>query len=180
STMSEAASKLQRHPMLYKATGDIVISATDKSILHRFCVHTVVLAKHSPVFADMLTLPMHEVDMQKYDRIPMIYLPENAKDVASLLEVLYTPSSPLFKRSDWAFAKEVYGLMSTVTKYQFDSICTAIVHYLKSEWPTTLAEFVRFKMDIYHDHAFAGPFTSAVWRFPEPASAIRLAMDFNV
>lgn len=90
--MSEAAQEMQRHPTLYKATGDIVVSATSGGSTHLFRVHTVILAEHSPVFAGMLALPKGpNVGMQTYDGVPAVHLPDDAEDVASLFKLLYSP-----------------------------------------------------------------------------------------
>ena len=87
----EENEQLQRHPTLYKATGDLVISAAHENVTHLFRVHTVILAEHSPVFAGMLTLPMAANGVETYDGVPSVHLPDNVKDVTALLEVLYTP-----------------------------------------------------------------------------------------
>ena len=99
------------------------------------------------------------------------------------VEVLMLPgSSPLFKRADPAFAADVYGLMSIATKYEVDSICKAIVHHLKAEWPKTLEELVQLKREVRHAYfgEKAVPFPGPERALPEPASAIRLATDFDI
>ena len=81
-----------RHPTLYKASGDLVISAADGAAAHLFRVHALILAEHSPIFAGMLSLPTGaQADVDTYDGVPVVHLPDNAKDVASMLEVIYTP-----------------------------------------------------------------------------------------
>ena len=89
--MEPTGSGPQRHPTLYKETGDLVVSATYEDETHLFRVHTVVLAEHSPVFAGMFTLPPVEDGAQMYDGAPFVHLPDNAKDVASLLKSMYRP-----------------------------------------------------------------------------------------
>ncbi|GJE95933.1 hypothetical protein PsYK624_121250 [Phanerochaete sordida] len=178
--MSEAAQEMQRHPTLYKATGDIVVSATSEDLTHLFRVHTVILAEHSPVFAGMLTLPKGpDVDMQTYDGVPVVHLPDDAKDVESLLVLLYSPGTPVFK-DEWSFAADAYGLMSIATKYQVDSICAAVTKHLRGQWPSTLDAFLQ-KRGTTRQSLSSGPFYHGIpQQTPDPASAIRLATDFNI
>ncbi|GJE95931.1 hypothetical protein PsYK624_121230 [Phanerochaete sordida] len=167
-----------RHPTLYKASGDLVVSAADGSATHLFRVHALILAEQSPVFAGMLSLPTTGgADMQTYDGAPIVHLPDNAKDVTALLEAIYTPGYPILKNAR-TFASDVYGLMSIATKYEVDSICVAISARLKEQWPATRTDFMLARED---RHRYAvGPFFCGGPRSPEPASAIRLATDFNI
>ncbi|GJE95930.1 hypothetical protein PsYK624_121220 [Phanerochaete sordida] len=167
-----------RHPTLYKASGDLAISAVDGDVTHLYRVHALILAEHSPVFAGMLTLPAAaDASVQTYDGAPVVHLPDNAKEVKTLLEVLYTPVHPIFKK-ERTFARDVYGLMSIATKYQIDSICAAVSTRLKEQWPFTKVEFIRTREDSHR--SWVGPIHGVGRRIPEPASAIRLATDFNI
>lgn len=91
-------------------------------------------------------------------------------------------SAPQFKRSDPNFAADVYGLMTIATKYLVDTICSAVVRHLKEEWPQTLGELIRQKDDIQIKSASWERYVdSNKYRtFPEPASAIQLAADFDI
>lgn len=89
--MDENREGPQRHPTLYMPTGDFVISAKSDDAAQLFRVHSAILALHSPVFAGMFALPVQQENMEKYDGAPLVHLPDKAKDVESLLEVLYSP-----------------------------------------------------------------------------------------
>lgn len=86
------------------------------------------------------------------------------------------------------FAASVYGLMKIATKYQVDSVCQAIQNHLESEWPTTLSDWLIFRMNIRiqtegaHNIPFRVPGTRLALRTlqPEPASSIRLAIDYGI
>lgn len=71
--------------------------------------------------------------------------------------------------------------MKIATKYQVDSICKAIRNRLESEWPRTLEELVRFQNDmtLAKDKFISHP-RAVHTSFPEPASAIRLATEFEI
>ena len=88
--LDEPCLLLHRHVTLYKATGDLVIARdSEETVLYR--VHSAILAEHSPVFADIFTLPVAYEGVEKYDGVSLVHLLDNAKDVSALLEVLYTP-----------------------------------------------------------------------------------------
>lgn len=87
--------KVQRHPTIYFADGDIVLCATAKGsdVLHMFRVDKIYLTRNSPVFREMLSLSSpggstHGTG-EIYDGSPLIRLPDDANDLASLLGLLY-------------------------------------------------------------------------------------------
>lgn len=71
------------------------------------------------------------------------------------------------------------GLMSIDRKYEVDSVCEAIAHRLKEEWPTTFRDFAQSMRDA-HQPVDSPSNSSPARSFPEPASAMRLAADFNI
>ena len=50
-----------------------------------------MLAHHSPIFSDMLTLPNPSV-VDAYEGVPTVDMPDKAEDVEDLLKVLYDPT----------------------------------------------------------------------------------------
>lgn len=71
--------------------------------------------------------------------------------------------------------------MKIATKYQVDSVTKAITHHIEQQWPRSLRDLLRMKGAIgalRRGPQVAGP--SSLVQFPEPASAIRLATDFNI
>lgn len=93
--------EVSRHPSLYFSDGDIVLSAkivpNDSSPttenLQMFRVHSFLLKHHSPLFADMFSLPPPTtlLPSDAYDGVPLVTLYDSASDLASLLDVLYNP-----------------------------------------------------------------------------------------
>lgn len=72
-------------------------------------------------------------------------------------------------------------------KYQVDSVCEAVTCHLKRQWPQTAIELVRSLSDRALVRNARGDSEQSKhdyrpeWRsFPEPASTIRLATDFDI
>lgn len=80
------------HPTLYFAGGDIVVSATDakEKMDHYFRVDKIMLARHSPVFKDMLQLgDGSAASNEHYDGVPLVHLTDDVRALAGLLGTLY-------------------------------------------------------------------------------------------
>ncbi|TFY73546.1 hypothetical protein EWM64_g10468 [Hericium alpestre] len=102
-------------------------------------------------------------------------MPDPAEDLQKLLEALYCkpPHTP-------SVARPVLALS---TKYEITHLRQLIIERLEADWPQTLD-----KWDELED-AIASRREAYKWRphtpcvddlFPEPASAMRLACDFNI
>lgn len=74
--------------------GNIVIAAVEtsetKTVTHAFRVHQSLLSKHSTVFRDMFTLPQ-SLDVEQYEGVPVVKLPDRYRDVKGLLRMFYDP-----------------------------------------------------------------------------------------
>jgi predicted transcriptional regulator len=82
-----------RHGSLYLADGNLVVAASSGGgTMMLFRVHQSMLALQSPVFAGMFTLPPPDANQDVYDGAPFVHMPDDAKDIESLLKVLYNPS----------------------------------------------------------------------------------------
>lgn len=90
---SSGLSTGQHHTRLYFPDGDVVLSAGDagskNAIILR--VHRFMLSHHSPVFKDMFAFPAGPNINETYDGVPVVQMPDNPNDLASLIEVLYYP-----------------------------------------------------------------------------------------
>lgn len=85
------------HPDLYFNDGNIVLlsSFTDQ-IPVLFRVHKSVLAKQSPVFFDMFTLPENEPGSSlgmdaSYQGAPFVSMPDDKDDLECFLKAIYQP-----------------------------------------------------------------------------------------
>ena len=84
--------QVEKHPSLYHADGDIILSAKGPELHQLFRVHKVFLAHYSDVFKDMFQLGAEVPADETYDGVPMVTMPDNAEDLTTLLEVLYKPA----------------------------------------------------------------------------------------
>lgn len=84
---------------------------------------------------------------------------------------------PLFRRSEPDFSSAAFRMMALGGKYQVDSIRKAVLAYMEDQWPKTAFEFSNL---ISARGRWNGPriqLAHVCEAFPEPASAIRLAID---
>lgn len=98
---------------------------------------------------------------------------------------IYMPSSLETKRYDPDLPINLRGILSLAGKYQIDSIRSLIVKHLEADWPTDLLGWYKLKAELKSQHDFRhgcddGNGIPAERHFPEPASAIRLAIDFDI
>jgi hypothetical protein len=85
SPRSSDSSKWVRHPKLYIQDGNVVLLCENTL----FRVYGGVLAMNSQVFKDMFSLEgIQPTDAETYDGCPCIRLPDQAKDIERLLNVL--------------------------------------------------------------------------------------------
>ena len=79
-----------RHSTLYLADGDVVLAAPrSATVTVLFRVDKVYLARNSPVFRSMFTLPSDPGINEMYDGVPRVQLVDDADDLARLLAALY-------------------------------------------------------------------------------------------
>lgn len=91
------------------------------------------------------------------------------------------------RRHDPDLPLEVRGILSLANKYQVELLRERIVGYLESEWPTSALEWVRQRETERSLQDATSSFFNNLSQpdeagdyFLEPASAIRLAHDFNI
>ena len=80
----------------------------------------------------------------------------------------------------------IRGILKLASKYEVDSLRSQIVQHLEEDWPTTPLAWLRLCND---ERLYMEDYTRYVTlkegeyiedKFPEPASAIRLARDFDI
>ncbi|KAI0931488.1 hypothetical protein AcW1_001120 [Taiwanofungus camphoratus] len=184
----------QHHPELYYEDGNVVLSAIAQDGRRQFFrVHQSILCRHSPVFAQMFDIPPLRTSGSKdaiaetYEDVVHIQMPDNAEDLASFLGVLYDPLGTAYKRFNPNTPVLVEGTLKLAMKYECDALRSRIVENLEADWPQTLAQWdARHAESILarseHTQQFTGKVNGLYLddRLPEPASAIRIASDYNV
>ncbi|KIP05782.1 hypothetical protein PHLGIDRAFT_44007, partial [Phlebiopsis gigantea 11061_1 CR5-6] len=177
--------RIQRHPTLYFAHGDLVLSADKGTTRVMFCVNKSTLAHYSPVFADMFGLPSKQDVNETYEGVPVVHLHDEYEDLETFLSALYSFGLST-KRLDPDTPLLVRGVLKLASKYQVDAVRSRIVQCLEEDWPTTPLAWLRLCHDekLYNDgftrYHTLGSGEYAEDKFPEPASAIRLARDFDI
>ncbi|KAL0952535.1 hypothetical protein HGRIS_006794 [Hohenbuehelia grisea] len=165
----------RRHPDLYFEDGNLVLSAMDEEtaldhntehqIVTFFRVHRSILAKHSPVFRDMLAFPTPQ-DVERYDGVPHVRLYDSCDDLTGFLTAFYEPLYIPPEHYDGAFSKKMLGPLKLATKYQVDSLRARIISQVRKDWPSTLKAWDK-RFSPMHDER--GP------SHPDPLHSINLA-----
>jgi hypothetical protein len=82
---------LERHPTLYFPDGDVALCAAKScGVLQAFRVDRVYLIRNSPVLREMLSPLSVNTMTELFDGVPMLRLADDAEELASLLELLYS------------------------------------------------------------------------------------------
>ncbi|KAJ6628887.1 hypothetical protein B0H10DRAFT_1777682 [Mycena sp. CBHHK59/15] len=178
------------HPSLYLSDGNLVIAApisSEAGGTMLFRVHQSILSLQSPVFTSMFTLPHPEATRDMYDGAPFVRMPDDAKDIESLLKVLYNPSELPYKRLDPLTPINVRGILAMATKYEMEPLRDRIVAQIEADWPHSLFEWDRLEREIesitkdhnsYDDYMVDDLYLDE--KLPEPGAAIRLAIDWSI
>ncbi|KAI0695654.1 hypothetical protein BC835DRAFT_1273080 [Cytidiella melzeri] len=183
------------HPTLYFEDGNVVLSGSCQATGGRqyFRVHQSVLCRHSSILADLFGIPplmdegpphaMKEV----YEGALHISMPDSAEDLESLLNVLYDPLGTAYKRFCPHTPVLVHGALKLSIKYECEALRSRLVESIEADWPQTLAQWDSRRAETIiarseHSLRSHGKINGLYLddRLPEPASAIRLASDFDI
>ncbi|KAJ7680626.1 hypothetical protein DFH06DRAFT_424841 [Mycena polygramma] len=176
-----------RDPNFYFEDGNIVLSAKDpEDCVVYFRLHRSIVSKHSPVFADMFTLPP-PASAEQYDGVPLVEMAgDSAETLRSLIALLYDPQCITTILNGEDFATRMYEPVVLARKYQIDWIRKMVASHLKNQWTLTLVGWDRVANSEVSD-ALASE--DGYWkpddslklpRLPEPVTAIRLARECDV
>ncbi|KAJ6556149.1 hypothetical protein B0H19DRAFT_1262248 [Mycena capillaripes] len=98
-----------------------------------------ILAAHSEIFRDMLTLPA-PTSPDMMDGCPLVDLPDNAKDVEYFLRAIfyYDFFNPYPARTTFSI---IWGVLQLSHKYGVEGLRKRALLHLSSGHPTTLADY---------------------------------------
>ncbi|KAF5340565.1 hypothetical protein D9611_007302 [Ephemerocybe angulata] len=117
--------------------GNIVLQAQNV----QFKVHKSVLAKHSPVFADMLEMP-HANDEPTVDGCPVVELHDSAQDIKHMVLTLYGDKA--YVNVEGGLSMEVVAAMIRMgRKYDIEHVKEGGLSRLKRVFPQQLADWDR-------------------------------------
>ncbi|KAI0789981.1 hypothetical protein C8Q75DRAFT_806630 [Abortiporus biennis] len=120
--------------------GNIVLIAGKTS----FRVHRSLLARHSPVLSDILSIPRAsdpsstQVDSEGCS---VIQLSDSSDDIRCLLSILYDFGDKCFDRDVVLPFATVSSMLTIGMKYQIDRIAGEAIRRLKICFPTKLEDF---------------------------------------
>ncbi|KAJ7167222.1 hypothetical protein C8R43DRAFT_877584 [Mycena crocata] len=159
STATDAATEPTRAEGLWFEDCGLIIQAENTL----FRVSRDMLATHSPVFRDMLSLPPPTAD-DMIEGCPFVRLPDSAADVTVFLKSLFyfdffrTPPAPI------AFAI-VAGVLRMSHKYEVDALRKLALAHFSSFHPTTLHEYEqrgREEQSSFFDDLHRGSFLAPI------------------
>ncbi|KDQ58289.1 hypothetical protein JAAARDRAFT_193703 [Jaapia argillacea MUCL 33604] len=168
----------------YFDDGNLVISAKSESQdRFLFRVHKSILSFHSPVFADMFALPTPAdvTNIDSYDGVPLLHMPDPADEVASLLKFMYNLKSFADRRHEPWLPWRARPIMELCKKYEIDGLLDHLKSRIESAWPKTLVEWDALEAEIAHYNDTRGIGDDIVDnQYPEPAMAIMVATQFEL
>lgn len=169
STVMDLSSATREDP--YFDDGNIVLAAsTADGAVHLFPIYRGLLSRHSSVFADMFSVSSApDSDAQEaYEGAPLVWMPDDAKDLGDMLRLLLAPSYVLaFALSGALSEGETFrsidpsafdptmplvleGALKLATKYDVPVVRSAIVKHLQCAWPMYLEEW-HIQRALIHD-----------------------------
>ena len=153
--MSDNRRRFRRGAVFFD-DGDIILSVQDEEncqVLYR--VDTKFLARHSPVFSGMFSLPPAPGVNEELDGVPIVHLTDDQKALEDLLQFIYNPlyvfadcrsscalTSPRgahacrslgLKRRSSDTAVRCMGLLELGKKYEVDSVKATVAEHLKND-----------------------------------------------
>ncbi|TDL16683.1 hypothetical protein BD410DRAFT_776893 [Rickenella mellea] len=130
----------KKHPTLWLDDGNIVLATN----LSRFRVHRTMLSMGSPVFADMLSMPVplwNTVGTENtFEGLPVVEIPDNDVDFTHLLCFLY--DSRYYQGGSFTTFEKISGLLRLSNKYQMDVLRDETISHLSLAYPKTLEKYL--------------------------------------
>ncbi|KAI0315093.1 hypothetical protein OF83DRAFT_1285097 [Amylostereum chailletii] len=186
-------------PDLWLSDGTIILRTTDPvaNAQTLFRVHKSTLGLHSSFFHDLFDGPQTAFDTasESYVGLPVMDMMDDASDVAEFLKAMYFPrymqrhnGSTINDLDRSNFPGMYEGILRLAQKYDAQELREIVVEGVRREWPTTLKRWnaKRLILDINAELVEDQPLDDEdSWLlsyevYPNPAQAIRLAVQFDI
>ncbi|THH16557.1 hypothetical protein EW146_g4103 [Bondarzewia mesenterica] len=180
-----------RSDSLWLDDGNIIVRTTSAHAYFLYKVHKSILSLHSPVFRGLFDLPQdafHSAS-EHFEGIPIMDLSDDPVDVDGFFNALYLPMGPfrcVQPQTDHDLCRipdRVSGPLRLATKYEVHSLRQILTCALKKIWPSLYNERkdIMRRYDNLRVHNLVNYGNEKVNEvYPDPAKAIRLAMDLNI
>ncbi|THH16552.1 hypothetical protein EW146_g4098 [Bondarzewia mesenterica] len=188
--------KVIKSDSLWLNEGNIVIRTTSADAYTLYKVHKSILSLHSPVFRGLFDSPqdaLHSAS-EHFEGIPIMDLPDAPDDVDGFLKALYLPIHVSLSETFRCVQPQTYhdlghipdwvsGKLRLATKYDVRSLRQILTCALEKIWPSLYSEWKELmtrydNLRLYNVINDGNEKVNEV--YPDPAKAIRLAMDLNV
>ncbi|GJE96792.1 hypothetical protein PsYK624_129980 [Phanerochaete sordida] len=172
-----------RHRTLYIPSGDIVLRAKDENYAYLYRVHRATLLHYAPKLADVLQSATESDSVEEYDGAPVVDLPESQTEVKAFLEVVYGNEHTHMKRQDPGAALFAAKALVLITKYDCRELRARVVRHIGADWPQSPREWLalhQMRRACVETAKFLAEDAPVENIFPEPASVIRLAQDYDI
>jgi hypothetical protein len=117
---SEDAAITAYGPPFDDTDADVILRTSDRV---DFLVYKVILSKASPVFKTVFSLPQPvNAANTPQDSLPIVDLTESSKVLATLLSVIYPPTSPLKPSNGPLSLDDFISLLDMARKYEMEAI----------------------------------------------------------
>ncbi|KAF7791801.1 hypothetical protein EIP86_002825 [Pleurotus ostreatoroseus] len=166
-----------QHETLYLEDGDIVLTAPYRKGRLAFRVDKIFLARHSPIFKDMLAFSPGLCAEDMYEGVPRVDLTDDAEDLAILLGRMY--NRPTLSLPKYSADKPLRfsGPIRLAMKYEIEEIKNTMIKEVEDDWPQSLDAYEAWfkeRARIIRSHS------KDFWNhIPEPASAMQFATEFG-
>ncbi|EIW56930.1 uncharacterized protein TRAVEDRAFT_49741 [Trametes versicolor FP-101664 SS1] len=138
-SMNVETSPRKRDEESWYSDGNIILVARDIE----FCVFKGILAKHSPVFSDMLSFPQPPVAGSSdpspvQDDLPVVHLSDSPEDLRHILRA-YMPTGGPSTFFQTRYKYSYYAISAAIRlghKYQMTDLLDDALGYLKTYYPT--------------------------------------------
>jgi len=129
-----------RHPTLYFPDGNLVILCKNhEGKPTYFRVHKTVMARDSPVFADMFSVPLPPDGKEGlFDGAPLVEFPDDSQDMITFLKCFYEPFASPISYTDPDIAFNMSGVLNMAERLMMDPLKQTIFTRIRLDWPSTL------------------------------------------